>query len=175
MPAPLSRFGLDLLSRRQFLGHTGIGLGGIALAHLLHADGKLAHADGSSLPAGPIRPAIDPLRPHAPRAPHFAPRAKNVLMIYCSGAISQLDTFDYKPELVRRDGQPMPGADQLVTFQGENGNLARPRYKFRPRGQCGKMTSDLLPRIGELADDLCFIHSLTSKTNTHGPGENFMA
>ncbi|QDT75916.1 DUF1501 domain-containing protein [Lacipirellula limnantheis] len=175
MPAPLSRSGLDLLSRRQFLGHTGIGLGGIALAHLLHADGKLAHADGSSLPAGPIRPAIDPLRPHAPRAPHFAPRAKNVLMIYCSGAISQLDTFDYKPELVRRDGQPMPGADQLVTFQGENGNLARPRYKFRPRGECGKMTSDLLPRIGELADDLCFIHSLTSKTNTHGPGENFMA
>jgi hypothetical protein len=175
MPSPLSRSGLDLLSRRQFLGHTGVGLGGIALAHLLHSEGKLVQAAGSSAPAGPIRPAIDPLRPHAPRAPHFAPRAKNVLMIFCSGALSHLDTFDYKPELVRRDGQPMPGADQLVTFQGENGNLARPRYQFRPRGTCGKMTSDLLPRIGELADDLCFIHSLTSKTNTHGPGENFMA
>jgi len=176
MPDPLSRSGFDLLSRRQFLGHTGIGLGGIALAHLLHADGKLAQAAGSSAPsAGPIRPAIDPLRPHAPRSPHFSARAKNVLMIYCSGAISQLDTFDYKPELFRRDGQPMPGADQLVTFQGENGNLTAPRYKFRPRGACGKMTSDLLPRIGELADDLCFIHSLTSKTNTHGAGENFMA
>lgn len=170
---PLSPTGLELLSRRAFLGHTCSGLGGIALAHLLHSEGKLAHA--STAPSAPVRPAIDPLRPHAPRSPHFEPRAKNVLMIFCSGALSQVDTFDYKPRLLRYDGQPMPGADQLITFQGENGNLTASRYKFRPRGECGKMTSDLLPRIGELADDLCFIHSLTSKTNTHGPGENFMA
>ena len=171
----LSPAGLDLLSRRQFLAHTGVGLGGIALAHLLHSEGKLAHASSGPASGGPIRPQIDPLNPHAPRQPHFAPRAKNVLMIFCSGAISHLDTFDYKPELIRRDGQPMPGANQLVTFQGENGNLGAPRHKFRPRGTCGKMTSDLLPHLGDLADDLCFVHSLTSKTNTHGPGENFMS
>ena len=171
----LSRAGLDLLSRRQFLGHTGAGLGGIALAHLLHSEGKLVHASNAATSSDPIRPQIDPLNPHAPRGPHFSPRAKNVLMIFCSGALSHLDTFDYKPELIRRDGQPMPGANQLVTFQGENGNLSAPRFKFRPRGQCGKMTSDLLPHLGNLADDLCFVHSLTSKTNTHGPGENFMA
>ena len=68
----------------------------------------------------------------------------------------------------------MPGGE-LVTFQGANGNLTAPLYPFRPRGQCGKMISDLVPHIAELADDLCFIHSLTSKTNTHGPGENFMS
>ena len=172
MSNPLSRSGLDLLSRRQFLGHTGIGLGGIALAHLLHSEGKLAQAAGSSSPADPIRPPIDPLRPHAPRAPHFTPRAKNVLMIFCSGALSHLDTFDYKPELVRRDGQPLPGGDRLVTFQGENGNLVKPLWPFRPRGQSGKMMSDLLPHLAELADELCFIHSMTARSNTHGPAEN---
>ena len=175
MPTKLSRAGLDLLGRRQFLGHAGVGLGSIALAHLLHSDGLLGPTAMAAPGDGPVRPHIDPLNPHAPRPPHFAPRATNVLMIFCSGAISHLDTFDYKPELIRRDGQPMPGENQLVTFQGENGNLAATRYKFRPRGECGKMTSDLLPHLGELADDLCFIHSLTSKTNTHGPGENFMA
>ncbi len=172
---PISRAGLDLLGRRQFLGHTGVGLGGVALTHLLHAEGLLASGATSIAIKTPIRPQIDPIHPHAPRAPHFTPRAKNVLMIFCSGALSHLDTFDYKPELFKRDGQPMPGADQLVTFQGENGNLAAPRYAFKPRGACGKMTSDLLPRLGELVDDMCFIHSLTSKTNTHGPAENFMS
>src|SRR5690606_13544156 len=62
----------------------------------------------------------------------------------------------------------------LVSFQGPNGNLVRPLWQFRPRGECGKMTSDLLPRIGDLADDICFLHSLTNKSNTHGPAENVM-
>ena len=69
----------------------------------------------------------------------------------------------------------MPGADKLVTFQGENGNLTRPLWDFKPRGQSGKMISDLLPHLAELADDLCFIHSMTAKTNTHGPAENQMS
>lgn len=169
--------GVRAVSRRRFLWHTGAGLGSIALAHLLESQGLLANGN-SPHPLdekSPIRPQVDPVRPHAARPPHFAPRAKNVLVIFCSGAISHVDTFDYKPELLRRDGQPLPGAEQLVTFQGENGNLAAPLYRFRPRGQCGKMTSDLLPQLGELVDDICFIHSLTSKTNTHGPGENFMS
>ena len=157
----------DLLSRRGFLGHTGSGLGAIALTQLLHSQGLLAASPHKT----PLRPAIEPVRPHAPRAPHFAPRAKNVLMIFCSGALSHMDTFDYKPELFKRHGQPMPGAAGLVTFQGENGNLTAPPWKFRPRGQCGKMTSDLLPRLGELVDDLCFVHSLTSKTTPTAPAK----
>jgi hypothetical protein len=86
-----------------------------------------------------------------------------------------LDTFDYKPELIRRHGQPMPGSDKLITFQGEQGALTKSPWEFRPRGQSGKMISDLVPHLGALADDLCFIHSMQGKTNTHGPGENFMS
>ncbi|MCC6510331.1 MAG: DUF1501 domain-containing protein [Pirellulaceae bacterium] len=160
-----------LLDRRRFMGHTAHGLSGIALASLLAGDRLLASDKSSS----PIRPVIDPAHPFAARAPHTAASAKNVLMIFCSGACSQLDTFDYKPELIKRHGQPMPGADDLVTFQGKQGNLTKSPWEFKPRGQCGKMISELVPQLAELADDLCFIHSLTGKTNTHGPGENFMS
>jgi hypothetical protein len=96
-------------------------------------------------------------------------------MIFCSGAVSHLDTFDYKPELVKRDGQPLPGSERLVTFQGENGNLAKPRWPFKPRGQSGKLISVLLPNLADLADEMCFIHSMTAKSNTHGPAENQMS
>ena len=95
-------------------------------------------------------------------------------MIFCSGAISQVDTFDYKPELIKRNGMPMPGGEELITFQGQQGNLTRSPWQFRPRGQSGKMVSDLLPQLGGLADEMCFLHSMVGKTNTHGPGENYM-
>jgi len=160
----------NLRNRRSFLADTSTGLGAIALAHLLAQD-KLLGKETKT----PIRPAIDPRQPSAPRKPHFAAKAKNVLVIFCSGACSQVDTWDYKPELIKRDGQPMPGSEKLVTFQGEQGSLVKSPYPFRPRGQSGKMTSDLLPQLGELADEMCFLHSLSGKTNTHGPGEIFMS
>lgn len=158
-----------LLNRRAFLGDAAHELSGIALASLLAGDHLLA-ADKQ-----PLRPVIDPAFPFASRPAHFGAKAKNVLMIFCSGACSHIDTFDYKPELIKRHGQPMPGADDLVTFQGKQGNLTKSPWEFKPRGQCGKMISELVPLLGELADDMCFIHSLTGKTNTHGPGENFMS
>ena len=126
-------------SRRSFFSQTASGLGAIALAHLLAQDRLLAKE-----PKSPVRPAIDPRQPSAPRKPHFAAKAKNVLVIFCSGACSQVDTWDYKPELIKRDGQPMPGSEKLVTFQGEQGSLVKSPYPFLPRGQCGKMTSDRL-------------------------------
>jgi hypothetical protein len=169
MNDPLSHAGRRLLDRRGFLEFAGTGLGGIALAALL-AEQKLLASDKE-----PIRPAIDPAAPFAARPPHFAGRAKQVLMIFCSGALSHVDTFDYKPELQKRDGQPLPGGDKLVTFQGQQGNLTRPLWKFRPRGQSGKMVSDLLPRLADLADEMCFIHSMTARSNTHGPAENQMS
>jgi hypothetical protein len=165
----LSHGGRRLLNRRDFLSYASTGLGGVALAALLHEQGLLAQE------RAPIRPAIRPEAPLAPRPPHFPGRARRVLMIFCSGAVSHLDTFDYKPELVRRSGRAMPGAEGLVTFQGANGNLQGPLWRFRPRGQSGKMISDLLPHIAELADDLCFIHSMTARSNTHGPAENQMS
>ena len=164
--------GNPLLDRRRFLSDTGVGLGAIALTHLLGRQGLLAASVSGK---EPLRPAIDPGHPFAPRLAHFTPRAKNVLVIFCSGACSQLDTFDYKPELIRRHGQRMPGSEKLITFQGEQGSLTRSPWAFRPRGRCGKMVSDLLPHLGDCVDDLCFIHSMQGKTNTHGPGENFMS
>jgi Protein of unknown function (DUF1501) len=163
----ISHAGRGLLDRRRFLAQTATGLAGIALAHLLRGEG--AHGASS------LRPSIDPAHPLAARRPPLEAKAKNVLVIFCSGACSQLDTWDYKPELIRRHDQPMPGGDKLVTFQGANGNLVKSPYTFRPRGESGKMTSDLLPRLGALADEMCFVHSLTSLTNTHGPGENFLS
>jgi hypothetical protein len=170
MHHPLSHAGRHLLDRRAFLQWGGTGLGGIALTALLDQQRLLA-ADP------PIRPRIDPARPSASRPPHFAPKAKNVLVIFCSGALSHVDSFDYKPELVRLHDSPMPtpGGGKLITFQGEQGNLIKPLWEFKPRGQSGKMTSDLLPRLGALADEMCFIHSMTAKSNTHGPAENQMA
>ena len=151
--------GLGLLDRRAFLARSGAGLGAIALSSLLGADGLLG------------APRAEEQRPAARGTPHFRPRAKRVLVIFCSGGLSHLDTWDWKPELIRRSGAPLPGSEKLITFQGEQGALARSPYEFRPRGRCGKYTSDLLPRLGALADDMCFIHSMTALSNTHGPAE----
>jgi hypothetical protein len=158
-----------LLNRRNFLGQSGRGLGGIALASLLQQEQLLSAAPG------PIRPIIDPAKPFASRNTHHPAAAKKVLVIFCAGACSQLDTFDYKPELIKQHGKPLPGGDKLVTFQGAQGNLTQSPWAFKPRGESGKMISELVPQLGELADDMCFIHSMTGKTNTHGPGENFMS
>ena len=149
------------LNRRQFLGRISTGLSSIALLQLLRDQGLLARTPEASS--------------SSTRGTHFAPSAKKVLVIFCAGGCSHLDTFDYKPALAQYHGEPLPGTDKLITFQGENGNVVQSPWTFRRRGESGKMTSDLLPRLGELVDDLCFVHSMTSKTSSHGPGEVFMS
>lgn len=156
--------GPPLPHRRDFLSSFATGVGGLALTTLLSEHGLLAS-----------EPAVPPEAPLAPRPPHFTPRARRVLHVFCTGAVSHLDTWDYKPELLKRDGQPLPGVEKLITFQGENGNLARSPWTFRQRGQSGKYVSDLLPHLASCVDEFCFIHSLTSRTNTHGPGECHMS
>ncbi len=163
---PVSLAGLQLLDRRGFLDRAAAGLGSIALTALLADQGHLRADDGL---------AIDPARPCAPRRPHFEPKARRCLVIFCSGALSHVDTFDYKPELIRRHDTPLPGSANLVTFQGANGNLVRPQWTFRQRGQSGKWVSDLLPKLAELADEMCFLHGMTARSNTHGPAENQMS
>ena len=133
------------ITRRDFLRRSGMGLAALGLADLQAAK------------------------------PHFAPKAKRVIHFFLNGGPSHVDTFDYKPELVKRHGMPLPGAADLITFQGAQGNLVKPIWEFKPRGQSGKMISDLLPNIAGLADDMCFIHSMTAKSNTHGPAENQMS
>jgi len=168
----LTHAGRQFLDRREFLGRTGMGLGSIALMDLLSKDGLLSSsAEASSVS---IRPTIDPARPNWPRDPHYPAKAKNVVVIFCAGACSNLESFDYKPELIKRDGMALEGGPS-VTFQGPAGNLARPQYEFRRYGQTGKYVSDMLPHLGALSDDFAFVHSLTSKSNTHGPAENFLS
>jgi hypothetical protein len=152
------------IGRRGFLMDSATALGSIALTSMLLADGVL----------GDEGPNIDAANPYQPRLAHHAAKAKNVIVLFCAGAVSQLETWDYKPELARRDGQTLADGPK-VTFQGPSGNLAQPQYAFRPRGQCGKMVSDMLPHLAELSDDIAFVHSLTSKSNTHGPAENFLS
>ncbi len=133
-------------SRRELLGNFVSGLQGVALATML--------------PRGGLGAA---------RAPHFKPKAKRVLQIFCPGAASHIDLWDYKPELQTRSGQKAPAELDALTFQGKNGALMASPWEFKPCGQSGKMLNELLPHIGSVADEIAFVHSMQSKTNTHGP------
>jgi hypothetical protein len=164
----------DGLHRRRWLLESTTGLAGIALASLLRGEDPRRETSSASDSYRAVRPKIDPANPYAARRSHFAPKARNVLVIFCAGAVSQLETWDYKPELIKRDGQILEGGP-AVTFQGPSGALARPQYRFRPRGETGKMVSDMIPHLAELTDEFAFVHSLTSKSNTHGPAENFLS
>lgn len=139
-------------TRRNFLGQMTTGLTGVALSRLLSMD----------LRAAPLT------------APHFAPKAKQVLQIFCPGAASHMDLWDYKPMLEKFDGTPMPGGEKEVTFQGKNGNLMKSPWPFTPAGQSGKMISSMLPHMAKHVDEMAFIHSMASRTNTHGPGCIYM-
>ena len=172
-PEKLSLHGRQLLDRRGFLGTAGLSTAGLALASLLDSDGLLASEAKTVSGKSPIRPAIDPNNPYAARKPHFDVPAKKVLVIYLPGAVSHIDTFDYKPELYKLHGKKPPGMP-AVTFEGPSGNIARPFWDFKPRGETGKMVSELLPNLAEQVDDFCFLHALKTDTSAHPQGENFM-
>ena len=168
-PERISPIGRRLLDRRGFLGQSGMTMGALALAQLLSLDRLLAEESRK----GPIRPEINQSNPYAARSPHFEMPARQVLVIYCPGAVSHVDTFDYKPDLYKLEGQKPPGIPS-VTFEGPSGNIAKPFWDFKPRGQTGKMVSDLLPNLAEMVDEFCFIHSMNTQTSAHPQGENFM-
>ena len=148
----------QILSRRGFLSNSFSGLAGIGLASLLSRDFAAAECD--------VEGDWKADRGLA----QFAPKAKRVLQIFCPGGASHLDLWDYKPALEKHHGEPLPGEENLVTFQGKNGNLMKSPWPFAPAGQNGKMISTLLPNMARHIDDIAFIHSMQSKTNTHGPG-----
>ena len=104
---------------------------------------------------------------------HFPAKAKRVIQIFCSGGLSHVDTFDYKPELERRAGTPFDPDGKLQFFASKPGNCQPSFWKFRRHGQSGIWMSDLLPKLATCVDDMAFIYSMQSKTALHGPG-NFM-
>jgi hypothetical protein len=142
-------------ARRDFLAWLATGLSGMALADLLARDGLLAAE------AIPERGGDPP--------PHHPPRAQRVLHIFLQGGLSQVDSFDHKPELIRRHGQPMPVAERPDAFFGKVGPLHRPHWEFRKRGQSGLWISELFPHLAECVDELTLIRSMVSETNNHTP------
>jgi hypothetical protein len=145
------------LHRREFLWHAGGGLGGIALSYLLGRDGLLA-----ATPAGKGRPELN-------GGLHHKATAKRVVQLFMSGAASQCDTFDYKPALIQRHGQKFDPGGKVELFQSVPGAVMRSPWKWRPRGQCGKYVSDLVPHLAGCVDDIAFLHAMVSKSNVHGP------
>lgn len=147
------------LLRRNFLSNSFTALAGIGLLHLSRRDGLCADAESNE---SAWKPGVGQT--------HFPAKAKRVLQVFCPGGASHIDLWDHKPELVKRSGQPLPGEENLLSFQGKNGNLMAPPWAFEPCGQSGKLISTLLPNMARHVDDIAFIHSMKSKTNTHGPG-----
>ncbi len=160
---PYSRAHADFCgrTRREFLWEAGAGFTGLALTSLLSADGFLngqtIAADGSPL-AAPLAPKS---RDH--RAP-----AKSVIFLFMYGGPSQVDTFDYKPQLYKLDGKTI----DVKTFgrggRKSQGRIVGPQWKFKPSGQCGRWISDLFPHVAACADDIAMLHSLYAESPIHG-------
>ena len=148
-------------TRRQFLGTSGIGLGGIAMASLM---GHRSQADV----------AFDPTVPQMPRDTHFAPKAKRIIYLHMTGSPPCLDLFDYKPELVRRDGENCPDQylkGQRFAFTSGVPKLMGTPHEFKRYGSSGAWMSDALPNLAKLADDLTFVKSMTTDQFNHAPAE----
>ena len=102
-------------------------------------------------------------------AMHHPAKAKAVIQIFCPGGVSQVDTWDYKPELAKRNGTPFDPDEKLQFFASKPGNCQGSFWKFRRHGACGRWMSDLFPRLATCVDDMAFVHSMHSKSALHGP------
>jgi hypothetical protein len=155
-----------LLTRRHFFRECGVGLGSIALASLLNGRAS-AGAMETQQSAGPL----------LPKKPHFAPKAKRVIYLFQAGAPSQLDLFDYKPELVKYNGKPVPpelakGMD--YAFIRPDAGLYASEFKFSKHGQSGAEISDAFPHLARVADELAIVRSMKTDAINHAPGQIFM-
>jgi hypothetical protein len=134
------------MNRREFLWSAGGGLGGIALTAMLAQD---AAADGGL---------------------HHPAKARRVVQLFMAGGASHLDLFDYKPELARRHGQPSEFGEPVEAFQDGLGPWLRPIWPFHRYGQSGKLLSDVVAPLGEVVDDIAFVHNMVGKTGLHSQG-----
>ncbi|MGY8766917.1 MAG: DUF1501 domain-containing protein [Pirellulales bacterium] len=148
----------DFQSRRSFLRNAGLGCGSLALASLLNDEGLLSPATAAEAP-----------RLMQPRAPHFAPKAKSVIWLFMPGSPSQVDTFDYKPELQKRNGQKLEGADPKTGFFTTSGNLLKSPFKFNQHGESGAWVSEVFPNMAQHVDKMAIMHSCFSQSNNHTP------
>jgi hypothetical protein len=148
-------FATPRVARRQWLAQAGGGFGGLALAHLLSADNPVSAGSSST----------DTVR-HA--GLHDRPRATRVLQLFMNGGVSQMDTFDYKPELARRHGQQV---DFGITAAATSvpGAVMKSPFAWKQHGDSGRWVSSVFPHMAGHVDELAFLMAMASKTNVHGP------
>ena len=157
---PCGRITAPAASRRQFLSQSALGFGSIALAGMLDRNAEAATS------------AANPL---AQKLPHFPARAKRVILLFMEGAPSQMDTIDYKPELIKRHDEPLPDSalpSSIREGKGEKlsqfGQLYKPVVDFRQRGESGLWMSDAIPHMAAHADDLCILNGMVCDSTEHG-------
>src|SRR5262249_43086299 len=152
---------LHPINRRLFLRGCGVGLGGLALAHLLHEGGVRAAE------AKAVRGVLD--------RPHFPPKAKRIIYLFMAGGPSQLDLFDYKPLLNKMNGEDLPDSvrkgQRLTGMSASQAHLplAGSIFKFAQHGESRAWVSDLLPNTAKMADDLCLVRSCHTEAINHDP------
>ena len=146
-------------SRRNFLGTTGGGIAGIALAQLLSRDAFAGAATPRSEWNG---------------GPHHPAKAKRIIQLFMNGGVSQMDTFDYKPELARLHGQKLGPKEKPEGQTGECGAVMKSPFEFKQHGQCGRWVSSMFPHQAKWVDEMAFLMAMTTKTSVHGPGSYMM-
>lgn len=144
------------MSRREMLGRCATGFGAVALSSLLTDP---AYGKAKS--------------PFAPRKPHHVAKAKSVIFLYMDGGVSQVDSFDYKPRLEKDNGKPFSAKINPTQFDNIGKTLKSP-WNFKQYGQSGLNVSDLFPNVGEMADELCVVRSMTSKFSEHNSANFFL-
>jgi uncharacterized protein (DUF1501 family) len=150
---------VPLVSRRHFLRDCGVGLGKMALAGLL-TDSFTSRAAAAM----------------APRQSHYPARAKRVIHLFMAGAPSQLELFDYKPELTKLAGKPLPPSvigGQRYAFIRPDAAVLGPVFKFARHGQSGAQLSEMLPHLAKIADEICLIKSCKTDQFNHAPAQIF--
>ncbi len=148
------------LSRRSFLSRASMGVGSLALASLLNP--RLLASDRGAVGIGA----------------HFKPKVRRVIWLYMAGGMSHLETFDYKPELAKMHGKPMPESftkgQPIAQLQGAKLNCFAPQHPFKKYGNSGQEISTIFPHLGEVADELCIVRSLRTEAINHDPAHTFM-
>ena len=138
------------VTRREFLWRYGGGLGGIAIAHLLGQHGLLADSPQA--------------RADLNGGLHHRAKVKRIVQIFLNGGASQMDTFDFKPELFKRHGQKFDPGGHVEAATSEPGNVLKSPFEFAQHGQCGRWVSSLLPHLATCVDDIAFLMAMASKT-----------
>jgi hypothetical protein len=148
-------------SRRDFLFHAGGGLGGLALAQML--------AEAGEVPGAKPRPELN-------GGLHHRAKVKRVVQLFMNGGVSQMDTFDHKPALIKGHGKAFdPGtAEKPEGVTSTPGNLMKSPFEFAQHGQCGRWVTSMFPHCAKQVDRMAFLMAVASKTNVHGPASYMM-